>query len=172
MWRTLGQLFAGYYCTNLCLLNLVFSKSITKPWTTLILRTKQVQNRILQGNVYSTNYLVFCVPPLDLWLLRQIEADLKRSWFIHYIWRSCLITVQCSSLFFLIIYTKKFLDCDWLREMQFLGNTVHKKGNLVQKRVTNMTFWLANKQRNSLRANQMRRINGWFRVQFGINEHS
>ena len=38
---------------------------------------------------------------------------------------------------------KKFLDCDWLREMQFLGNTVQnkgkKKGNLVQKRVTNVT---------------------------------
>ena len=49
---------------------------------------------------------------------------------------------------------KKFLDCDWLRWMQFLGNTVQKKGNLVQKRVTNVTFWLANKQRNSLRANQ------------------
>ena len=31
---------------------------------------------------------------------------------------------------------KKFLDCDWLREMQFLGDTVQKKGNLVQKRVT------------------------------------
>ena len=55
---------------------------------------------------------------------------------------------------------KKFLDCDWLREMQFLGNTVQKKGNLVQKRVTNVTFWLANKQRNSLRANQMRHLNG------------
>ena len=36
----------------------------------------------------------------------------------------------------LIIYMKKFLDCDWLREMQFLGDTVQKKGNLVQKRVT------------------------------------
>ena len=33
-----------------------------------------------------------------------------------------------------------FLDCDWLREMQFLGNTVQKKGNLMQKRVTNVTF--------------------------------
>ena len=32
---------------------------------------------------------------------------------------------------------KKFLDCDWLRGMQFLGNTVQKKGNLVQKRVFN-----------------------------------
>ena len=53
---------------------------------------------------------------------------------------------------------KKFLDCDWLREMQFLGNRVQKKGNLVQKRVTNVTFWLANKQRNSLRANQMRHL--------------
>ena len=38
------------------------------------------------------------------------------------------------------IYMKKFLDCDWLREMQFFGNTVQKKGNLVQKRVTNVTF--------------------------------
>ena len=27
--------------------------------------------------------------------------------------------------------------------MQFLGNTVQKKGHLVQKRVTNVTFWLA-----------------------------
>ena len=32
----------------------------------------------------------------------------------------------------LIIYMKKFLDCDWLKEMQFFGNTVQKKGNLVQ----------------------------------------
>ena len=55
---------------------------------------------------------------------------------------------------------KKFLDCDWLREMQFLGNTVQKKGNLMQKRVTNVTFCLANKQRNSLGANQMRHLNG------------
>ena len=55
---------------------------------------------------------------------------------------------------------KKFLDCDWLKEMQFLGNKVQKKGNLVQKRVTNVTFWLAKKQRNSLRANQMRHLNG------------
>ena len=29
----------------------------------------------------------------------------------------------------LLIYMKKFLDCDWLREMQFFGNTVQKKGN-------------------------------------------
>ena len=29
---------------------------------------------------------------------------------------------------------KKFLDCDWLREMQFFGNTVQKKGNLLQKK--------------------------------------
>ena len=29
----------------------------------------------------------------------------------------------------LIMYMKKFLDCDWLREMQFFGNTVQKKGN-------------------------------------------
>ena len=29
----------------------------------------------------------------------------------------------------IIVYMKKFLDCDWLRGMQFLGNTVQKKGN-------------------------------------------
>ena len=29
---------------------------------------------------------------------------------------------------------EKILDCDWLREMQFLGNTVQKKGNLVQEK--------------------------------------
>ena len=32
---------------------------------------------------------------------------------------------------------KEFLNCEWLREMQFSGNTVQKKGNLVQKRVLN-----------------------------------
>ena len=55
---------------------------------------------------------------------------------------------------------KEFLDCDWLREIQFLGNTVQKKGNLMQKRVTNVTFCLADKQRNSLGAKQMRHLNG------------
>ena len=37
--------------------------------------------------------------------------------------------VQIMLLFALIIYMKKFLDCDWLREIQFFGNTVQKKGN-------------------------------------------
>ena len=55
---------------------------------------------------------------------------------------------------------KKFVDCDWLREMQFLGNKVQKKGNWVQKTVKNVTFWLVNKQRKSVRANQMRHLNG------------
>ena len=32
------------------------------------------------------------------------------------------------------MYMKKVLDCDWLREMQFFGNTVQKKGNSVQKK--------------------------------------
>ena len=48
---------------------------------------------------------------------------------------------------------KKFIVCDWLREMQFSGNTVQKKRNWVQKkgtlerkRVINVTFWLANKK--------------------------
>ena len=31
------------------------------------------------------------------------------------------------TIIILIIYMKKFLDCDWLRGMQFLGNTVQKK---------------------------------------------
>jgi hypothetical protein len=29
---------------------------------------------------------------------------------------------------------KKFLDSDWLRAVQFQGNTVQKKGNTVQKK--------------------------------------
>ena len=32
----------------------------------------------------------------------------------------------------LIIYMKKFLDSDWLRAVQFIVNTVQKKGNTVQ----------------------------------------
>ena len=34
-----------------------------------------------------------------------------------------------SAILDLILYMKKFLDCDWLRGMQFFGNTVQKKGN-------------------------------------------
>ena len=29
---------------------------------------------------------------------------------------------------------KKFRDCDWLREMQFFGNTVQKKGGVDKTR--------------------------------------
>ena len=39
-----------------------------------------------------------------------------------------------------LLYMKKFLDCDWLREMQFFGNMTQKKGILVQKRITNVIF--------------------------------
>ena len=60
----------------------------------------------------------------------------------------------------IIVNMKKFHHYDWLREMQCLGNTVQKKGNLVQKRVTKVTFWLVNKQRNSLGCNQMPHRNG------------
>ena len=32
-----------------------------------------------------------------------------------------------STVKLLIIYMKKFLDCDWLRELQSFGNRVQKK---------------------------------------------
>ena len=35
---------------------------------------------------------------------------------------------------------KKFLHSDWLREMQFLANTIQNRDNSVQKEVTNQTF--------------------------------
>ena len=88
----------------------------------------------------------------------------KWSWFLPpgaYAFLTSSVHVLLNTVFInLIIYMKKFLHYDWLREMQFLGNTVQKKVNLVQKRVTDVTFWLVNKQRNSLRANQMRHLNG------------
>ena len=62
-----------------------------------------------------------------------------------------------------ICYIREKISRLWLaniRAMQFLGNMVQKKGNWVQKSVTNVTFWLADKQRNSLGANQMRHLNG------------
>ena len=39
-----------------------------------------------------------------------------------------------------LLYMKKFLDCDWLREMHFFGNMAQKNGILVQKRITNVIF--------------------------------
>ncbi len=35
---------------------------------------------------------------------------------------------------------KKSLESDWPREMQFLVNSMQKKGNSVQKRETNRAF--------------------------------
>ena len=32
----------------------------------------------------------------------------------------------------------------WLRKIQFSVNTVHKRGNLLQKYITNKAFWLVN----------------------------
>ena len=56
--------------------------------------------------------------------------------------RPLLPVVAC-----LIIYMKKFLECDWLREMKVFCNTSQKKGNLVQKRgnKTRHSDWLINK---------------------------
>jgi len=39
------------------------------------------------------------------------------------------LSQKLRSVLSLIIYMKKFLYCDWLRETQFFGNTVQKKGN-------------------------------------------
>ncbi len=42
--------------------------------------------------------------------------------------------IQKCSITLLIIYMKKFLHSDWLRAVQFLGNTVPKKRNSVPKK--------------------------------------
>ena len=60
----------------------------------------------------------------------------------------------------LIIYMKKILHFDWLREMQFPGNTMQKRGNSVQKEVTNQVFSLVDDHRKSQVANQMRAPDG------------
>ena len=39
---------------------------------------------------------------------------------------STIMKVVCTVLFY-NNYMKKFLDCDWLREMRFFGNTLQKK---------------------------------------------
>ena len=39
---------------------------------------------------------------------------------------SAIMKVVCTVLFY-NNYMKKFLDCDWLREMRFFGNTLQKK---------------------------------------------
>ncbi len=42
---------------------------------------------------------------------------------------------------FFLIYMKKFLYSDWLRVVQFLGNTVPKKETLCQKRIFSANFF-------------------------------
>ena len=36
---------------------------------------------------------------------------------------------------------KKIIVCDWLREMQFLGNTVQKKGILAESQSNAPSKW-------------------------------
>ena len=68
------------------------------------------------------------VPVIDLLLLNQLSYE---AWNVKGMLYNVVLRSTVKQL---IIYMKKFLDCDWLREMQFFGNRVQKKGNLVQKR--------------------------------------
>ena len=67
--------------------------------------------------------------------------------------------VAWSLVTVLIIYMKKFLHPDWLREVQFLFLIKTKQKqvtyNSVQKEVTNQVFWLVNDQRNSQKVKQI-----------------
>ena len=45
-----------------------------------------------------------------------------------------------KTVLLLLICIEIFLDSDWLREMQFSGNAIHKESNLVQKRGKNIVF--------------------------------
>ena len=60
----------------------------------------------------------------------------------------------------IIIYMKKIMQSDWLREVQYFGNTVQKRGYWMQKMVIKQAFWLVNEQRSSQIANQMRAVDG------------
>ena len=40
-----------------------------------------------------------------------------------------VIIIIFSVLIVVIIYMKKIMQSDWLREVQFFGNTVQKRGN-------------------------------------------
>ena len=42
------------------------------------------------------------------------------------------------SVYCFIIYMEKLLSSDWLRQMQFSGNSVQKRVNSVQKRVNSV----------------------------------
>ena len=63
------------------------------------------------------------VPVIDLLLLNQLSYE---AWNVKGMLYNVVLR---STVKLLIIYMKKFLNCDWLKEMQFLGNTVHRKGN-------------------------------------------
>ena len=105
-------------------------------------------------------YFIFLIPFFVFDSLTALRTAMQGGHYFH------VINIHQMNVKILIIDIKKFLDCDCLIGMQFLGNTVQKIGNWVQKKVINTTFWLASKQRNSLRANQMRHLNGakiWIR---------
>ena len=53
------------------------------------------------------------------WTLIELPSNIIRIYYVYFSFNN--------------IY-EKILDCDRLREMQFLGNTVQKKGNLVQEK--------------------------------------
>ena len=61
------------------------------------------------------------VPVIDLLLLNQLSYEARNVKGMLY------NVVLRSTVKLLIIYMKKFLDCDWLRELQSFGNRVQKK---------------------------------------------
>ena len=63
-----------------------------------------------------------------------------RSPCVYKAGNSTVYTLFKKAVYVHLKYMKKILDCDWLREMQFFGNTAQKKGNLVQERITNVIF--------------------------------
>ena len=63
------------------------------------------------------------VPVIDILLLNQLSYE---AWNVKGMLYNVVLR---STVKLLIIYMKKFLDCDWLRELQSFGNRVQKKGN-------------------------------------------
>ena len=62
--------------------------------------------------------------------LKRTERCFFFSFFILTLaYKFGTLSQKLRSVFSFIIYMKKFVYCDWLREMQFFGNTVQEKGN-------------------------------------------
>ncbi len=89
------------------------------------------------SRLYYHNYISICSQSSACVILSHTVNKL----FIYFNSTTCLQRSYSKKYNIILIYMKKFLHFDWLRAVQFLGNTVPKKEIQCQKKKFSANFF-------------------------------